>query len=153
MPSGKTKTSRNNLPDKPSKSSQDLNAFKTITTMLALIQRSKISPVPTPIRSTAQHAELKIVNALATVLVTDNDVVAVTAKCNKDPPAAGVPPDTESTLKYLNSFVVTRNTRRVGKKNPEFTEKTAIITDSANYAPRVTTSSLDELEKLSRKDW
>ena len=56
-------------------------AFRTITTMLSYIQRqtpsSEAKPRPT---DTDQRHELKILNALATLLVRENEVVAVVAK-------------------------------------------------------------------------
>jgi hypothetical protein len=55
-------------------------AFRTITTMLSYIQRetpsSRAKPRPS---DAAQRYELKILNALATLLVRENEVVAVVA--------------------------------------------------------------------------
>jgi hypothetical protein len=169
-------TTLGRLLDKPShwQVSQDINAFRTITTMLSVIQLRRVKPLagpPAPIGSHAQRDALKIVDALATVLVMENDVVAVTAKYDEfgninvfacaqnDPPTVEEPANpvdfSHGILKYLSSFLplVTTNTGRYCRGNSGSTNKGPTITDPADYAPRVTTSSLDELEKLSRKDW
>lgn len=60
---------------------RNILAFRTITSMLSWIQQAQIFEDPN-LKSAdpANRKELKIVNALATIMVVDNEVVAVVAK-------------------------------------------------------------------------
>ena len=146
--------------------SKDINAFRTIVTLLSLIQRRQgKAGLPAHIGSKSQQAELKIVSALATVLVMENDVVAVTAKhdhgnlkvftCAQNDllASANAASSDVGILKYLKNFVVTINTRR---DHPSELNTGPTITDPADYAPDLTNLEItkpDVLEKLSRKEW
>jgi hypothetical protein len=62
--------------------SEGILAFRTITTMLALIQEGTTFSDSKGHHSKEQSLELEILNALSTVIVRDVEVVAVTAKHN-----------------------------------------------------------------------
>jgi hypothetical protein len=146
---------------------QDIKAFRTIITMMSHIHRlnePKPGP-PSPTGSLAEQAELKVVGALATILVMEHDVVAVAAKhdtgnfkvyacAHDDPPTCAMPPGAQNfkgILNYLKSFVVTTNPRQANKS--EFKRDRPMIVDPEDNAPNLVTGDLEELEKLALEDW
>ena len=54
-------------------------AFRTVSTLLSEIQSRPLEIDDVKISTQDVHYELKVLNALATIMVTDNDVVAVAA--------------------------------------------------------------------------
>jgi len=68
---------------RPPEVPESILAFSTITTMLSCIRPTMTTNDPTSI-SIEQHRHLNALNALATILVTNTEAVAITTKPDKD---------------------------------------------------------------------
>jgi hypothetical protein len=140
---------------------QDINALRTMITMLSLIQRVKqpgaasISRTPTA----DQSEELKVLSALATVLVMEHEIVAVVAKqtgggcvevvASTDMDTANNPfkPPITNPLQHLWNLVATTNPRKGTDNSLE------IINSKYYYDDHPTDTSLVTLKKYVRNHW
>jgi hypothetical protein len=157
---------------------EDIQALRTMITMLYLIQQGKqsnsdlpvnISETPNPPPATdEQYKELKILSALATVLVMEHDVVAVVAKPGNARDSEGSVevlactdsivegkssnPDSNILGSILKHFLVTSNPRRLKKpsKKPNIYPTICNPKNSSHHPQDVT---LNNLQEDVRKNW
>jgi hypothetical protein len=107
-------SSPNNSPEIP----RNILAFRTITTLLHLIQQEELETDPEP--PIKERSELRLLNSLATVAITEHDIVAVTSKNNIDgleliasttcPPDP--PPQRFGIISFLQDCALTWNPQR-----------------------------------------
>lgn len=121
---------------KKSASDSDIMAFRTMTTIISLIQRTdpslKAPELSPPSPTDEQSRELRVLSALATILVMEHEKVAVVAKhgnssgggvevfaCTDSSAGKNTKSDSESSyadiFQYLWNFVVAENPR----ENPQ----------------------------------
>ena len=120
---------------------QDTIALRTILQMLSLIEKANLDlRKPANVFSTltdeTQTQELKVLSALAAVLVKEHETVAVVAKRDNDPE----PPN----------FVVTINPRKDAAPDGPQTYPTILETMRSDHRKEPT---LDELKTDAIKNW
>jgi hypothetical protein len=147
-------------------SDEDIQALRTMITMLTAIQKTgqpiKSLPaelVPSPHRTDSQRKELKVLSALATVLVMEHEVVAVVAKNGIGP--GGVEEvvactdsivdkesDSEPPKSLLENFIATYNPRKVDKSKT----KLAIHNQSYDFQNLTKEELLDKFKAGTKKE-
>jgi hypothetical protein len=125
-----------------------LYAFRTIITMLSLIQSEKRISEERIKRHSSQ--ELKIVDALAAIIIRENGVAAVAAN----------PPDGSGTIQVFTSvsFWVAQNPREPERKNPEASSTGPFIVDPNINTPEHLkangiTKPCELLDAFLARDW
>jgi hypothetical protein len=104
--------------------SRNILAFRTITTMLARIQQQSLTLNDIIVENQSDRQKLRILNALATVMVVDHEVVAVVTSpvdstqlnvlaCKAPPHSTTelIPPSNQSTTGHLWKLLVSGNPR------------------------------------------
>jgi hypothetical protein len=145
---------------------QDTIALRTIIQMLSIIEKANVDlKKPANIFSTlkdeTQVRELKVLSALAVVLVKEHETVAVVAKRDDDPegsvkalPLTDISGADESTTKsfpeHLRNFVVTINPRADAEPDGPQTYPTILETMWSDPPKEPT---LDELKTDAIKNW
>jgi hypothetical protein len=113
----------------PSTEPVNILAFRTITMLLSWLQQTQVIKVSKEkfITDPTERQKLKILNALSTIIVVNNNVVAVVAKSNPDIPVSKgleviacarlpdeglIAPQTPNIVGQFWQFLLTKNPRR-----------------------------------------
>jgi len=150
-------------------SEEDIKALRTMISMLTVIQKigrpikglpvtvSEIVPSPSTGLTDSQHKELKVLSALATVLVMEHEVVAVVAKHGNGPGGVEeviactdsvVDKESEPPKSIMENFIATVNPRRSDKSKT----KLAIHNQADDFQNLTIDELLDKFKAGTKKE-
>jgi hypothetical protein len=148
-------------------SEADIKALRTMISMLTVIQKidrpikglpvNASELVPSPLRTDSEHKELKILSALATVLVMEHEVVAVVAKHVTGPGGVEevvactdsiLDKESEPPKSFMENFIATYNPRFSDKPK----HKLAIHSQADDFQNLTKEELLDKFKAGTKKE-